>query len=123
MLRKTRGRAPIERPKGRGTLTLDGSTTLRVSFRIEVYQNYLEGDGIKEKADYFVRGEIVPVDRIRGGILKCGEDTNVLDLGEGRKVDILAPEIILQDGFTFNSLHDEMTFFETDFYRRRGEES
>jgi len=69
-----------------------------------------------------VSGLVTFTDRLQRAFVKCGDETNVLDMGNGRLVDLHTPEIFKPEGFTFTSFHDQMTFFDTDFYRKRDAE-
>lgn len=118
-------RKQVETIRQNATLTLDGERTLRATVDITVYQNYLTVSGYRtthEPADFDIRGKVRLLD-LREILIPCGKETNVLDLGNGRKIDIHAPEIYQRgQSFTFDSYHDQMTFFGTPLYRRLEEE-
>jgi hypothetical protein len=118
-------RKQVETIRKNATLTLDGERTFRVSVDITVRQNYLTVKGYvttHEPTDYDIRGKVRLLD-LREILIPCGEKTNVLDLGNDRKIDIHAPEIYQRgQSFTFDSYHDQMTFFDTPLYRRLEEE-
>ncbi len=110
----------VERIHGKATLTLDGVRKLPVAYDISVYQEYLVSDAFGSKgydsAGLNLKGVVTPGNI--GLAVQCGQETNVLDLGAGRKIDI-NPPVLLQrfQGFGF-SVHDEMNFFDTPLYRR-----
>lgn len=114
-------RKQVERIQGRGTLTLDGNKVLRVSYNITVYQRYVVSDGYGGKSydpgTYEVEGTVTPED-VTGFALQCGQETNVLDVGKGRTIDINTPELLQRfQSFRF-SVHDEMNFFDTPLYHK-----
>lgn len=119
-------RKQVETIRKNATLTLDGERTLRVAVDIIVYQTYLTVRGYttthEPTSDYPFRGKVTLLD-LRESQILCGKETNVLDLGDGRKIDIQSPATYRRgESFTFSSYHDEMTFFDTPLYRKLEEE-
>lgn len=118
-------RTQVERIKGRGTLTLDGAKVLHVSYSITVYQEYLVSCGFGGKSSdpggFEIVGTVTPED-VTGFALQCGQETNVLDLGKGRRIDINTPELLQRFKNFRLSVHDEMNFFDTPLYRKLEEE-
>jgi hypothetical protein len=87
-------RKQVERIQGRGTLTLDGTTVLIVSYGITVYQKYVDTSGYGGKSydpgTFEIEGTVTPED-VTGFAVQCGQETNVLDVGKGRRIDINTP--------------------------------
>ncbi len=118
-------RKQVERIQGKGTLNLDGDKVLQVSYSITVYQKYVDTSGYGGKSydpgGFEIEGTVTPED-VTGFAVQCGQETNVLDVGRGRAIDINTPELLQRfQSFRF-SVHDEMNFFNTPLYRKLEEE-
>ena len=115
----------VEKIQNRGTLTLDGTKVLRITYNITVYQKYVASHGYGGKSydpgTYEVEGTVTLEDVIALA-LQCGQETNVLDLGKGRKIDINTPELLQRSQSFRFSVHDEMNFFDTLLYQKLEEE-
>lgn len=111
----------VERIQGRGTLTLDGAKVLQVSYNITVYQKYVDtssfGGRSYDPGSFQIEGSVTPED-VTGFALPCGQETNILDVGNGRQIDINTPELLRRfQSFDFD-IHDSMNFLETPLYRK-----
>lgn len=118
-------RKQVESIQGRGTLTLDGTRVLRVSYNITVYQKYVVSDGYGgrsyDPSSLQIEGTVTTAD-ITGYAIPCGQETNILDVGNGRQIDIHTPEL-LQRFQTFRiGIRDYMNFVDTPLYRKLEEE-
>lgn len=114
-------RKQIERLLGRGTLTLDGTETHRVSYNITIYQKYVDTSGFGgrgyDPAGFQIEGTVMPED-ISGFAVPCGQETNILDIGNGRQIDINTPELLQRlQSFRF-SIRDYMNFLDTPLYHK-----
>jgi hypothetical protein len=111
----------VETVKGTGTLTMDGSRTLQVDYVFRAHRKYIDTDGYGgdrySPAGYEIEGTISP-GHFQGYAIRCGQETNVLDLGNGRQIDLNPPEQIQHKSFKVSAYHDYMTFFDTPLCRR-----
>ena len=89
-------------------------------YDITVYQKYIDTSGTSGTKHYTpldpeVRGTITPEGFT--GQVRCGQETNVLDLGNGRLIDILTPELLTRKPFSFTGSHDNLNFFDTPYLK------
>lgn len=113
----------IEHLSGNGTLTIDGSKSVRVKYEIATYRKYVETKGYGEP-DYSpgtieLQGKVTLDPRdIPGPLLILGKESNILDVGNGRRIDVSAPVFVNKlSSFTFAASRDEMNFFDTPLYQ------
>lgn len=117
-------RKQVERIQERATLICDEARTYRVSCDITVYREYVDTTGYGPKqftpGDFEIVGSIIPENL--PAITPVGE-SNVLDLGNGRKLGIWFGSQWMEKFRTkpFN-VNDNMTFYDTHLYRRLEEE-
>jgi hypothetical protein len=118
-------RKQVERIQQQASLICDETRTYRVSCNITVYQNYVDTSGYGGRqytpGTFEIVGTIVPENL--PGPAPVGQETNVLDFGNGRKISInFRGQMLERFKSKPFSENDDMTFFDTPLYRRLEEE-
>lgn len=115
-------RKQIETIRQQATLTCDANRSYRVFCDISVFQAYVTTDGYGGKQHSPAGFEIVGTIRPENlpAFIPVGQESNILDFGRGRKLDINFKGQLLESfkNKAF-SIRDELTFFQTPHYEAR----